>query len=206
MNFLYEYRLGQSKKFTQLGKGISISGETLVDSTGAAPAADSQGSGDLSPVCEDGAASIAYVAPKVPKLGGAYTIRLTAYQASGKVAWIDDSIKVLAVFSGAESGTNFFTNPPKIFFSEFTYANIDPSFGVKSYTSKGTPRNACLLVYDVAIKSASNATALETSITSEKLIQSAQGGGFGNSVRNILGASAVPTAIKCAPWVATYLW
>ena len=198
MKFTYTYKLGQSKKFVNLGSGVSIAGDTQVDIQGFLPTEEST---DLMEACDDGANSIAFISPKTPTQGGAYIIRLTAFEKNGKVAWIHDN-KVLKVKTGVESSANFFTNPPSIFFTQDTYANISPSSGVSAYTSKGNLRNACLLIYDIAVKGGKT----DGSITAGDLITSAQGGFFGVNVRGIIGQLAIPTAIKCAPWVATYMW
>lgn len=210
--FNFSYKLGQNKKFVSLGNGVSIPGDTQVDEQGFV--ADGEYSLDeygdlvdeygdlveLTNACDD-PERIAFISPKTPSVPGAYILKLTVYKKNGGVFWTDEE-KILAAFPGAESGKNFFTNPPNIFFNDQTYAYLSPSNGVKGYTSKGNPRNACLLIYDIAIKSARS----DISVKSADLISSAQGGFFGANVRSIIGNAAIPTAIKCSPWVATYLW
>jgi len=198
MKFTYSYKLGQSKKFLPLGSGISVPGDTQVDSSGEIPTEDSS---EISNACEDGAESIAFISPKTPDQGGAYILKINVYDNKGKEAWYAD-FKILAAYTGVESSKSFFTNPPNIFFTPQTYAYISPSSGVKAYTSSGNPRNACLIIYDVALKGAMT----DGTITSANLISSAQGGFFGANVRSIVGQLSIPTAIKCAPWIATYLW
>jgi hypothetical protein len=198
MNFKVSYKLGQSKKFATLGKGVSISGDTQVDAKGNIPTDLSLG---VMTACDGGAESVAFISPRTPNIGGSYIIRLEAYNGKGKAIWYDD-LKVLAAFTGAEKGSNFFTSPPNIVFTDETYAFLSPSSGVKGYTSEGNPRNACLLLYDIVLKSAKT----DVSTTATQLIASAQGGNFAISVRYVIGNAAIPTAIKCAPWIANYLW
>jgi len=205
--FTFSYRLGQSKKFVTLGSGVSISGTTLVDDSGnvvADPeAVDEYGNTvDSFPACDD-PGSIAYISPHTPGQGGAYLLRITVTQKKGGT-WSNDS-NVLAAYTGVESGSNFFTNPPTIYFNDLTNANIGsiPGSGrIKTYTSKGSPRNACLILYDIAVADGKK----DGSISAAQLIASAQSGGYGYDVRNLVGNLAIPTAIKCAPWIATYLW
>jgi len=212
LKFNFSYKLGQNKKFVSLGNGVSISGDTQVDDQGFV--ADTEYSVDEYgvPVDEYGdpvevmdacneSDRVAFISPKTPSAPGAYILKLTVYKKNGSVYWTDE-YQILAAYTGAESGTNFFTNPPNIFFTDQTYAYLTPSNGIKGYTSKGNPRNACLLIYDIAVKGARG----EEPIKSSDLISSAQGGFFGANVRSIIGSAAIPTAIKCAPWVATYLW
>jgi hypothetical protein len=198
MKFTYSFKLGQSSKFVSLGSGVSIPGDTQVDSYGEIPAEDTS---DLADACDDGADAVAFISPKTPRQGGAYIVKITTYDKKGKFAWNAD-FKVLATYTGVESTSNFFTNPPNIFFNEKTYAYISPSSGIKAYTSKGKGRNACLIIYDVALQGART----DCPIKSNDLISSAQSGFLGANVRGIVGQLAIPTAIKCAPWIATYLW
>jgi hypothetical protein len=206
--FTFSYRLGQSKKFVNLGSGVSIPGTTLVDDSGYVvvdpEAVDEYGEIiDSSPACDD-PGSIAYISPHTVDQGGAYVLRLTVTQKNKGGTWSDDS-NVLAAYSGVESGSSFFTNPPSVYFNEFTNANIGaiPGRGrIKTYTSKGSPRNACLILYDIAIAGGKR----DGSISSAQLIASAQSGSYGYDVRTLVGNLAIPTAIKCAPWIATYLW
>jgi hypothetical protein len=212
LKFNFSYKLGQNKKFVSLGNGVSISGDTQVDYQGHVadleytydengdPVDENGDPVELMNACND-SNLVAFISPKTPSTPGAYILKLTVYKKNGSVYWSDES-KILAAYTGAESGMNFFTNPPNIFFTDATYANLSPSNGIKGYTSKGAPRNACLLIYDIAIKGGRS----DGSITSSDLISSAQGGFFGANVRSIIGNAAIPTAIKCAPWVATYLW
>lgn len=206
--FTFSYRLGQSTKFVTLGSGVSILGTSLVDDSGNvvadSKAVDEYGNTvDSFPACDD-SGSIAYISPRTPTQGGAYVLRITVTQKNKRGTWSDES-NVLANYSGVESGSNFFTNPPAVYFNDFTNANIGsiPGRGrIKTYTSKGGPRNACLILYDIAIADGNK----DSSISAAQLIASAQSGGYGYDVRNLVGNLAIPTAIKCAPWIATYLW
>lgn len=212
LKFNFSYKLGQNKKFVSLGNGVSISGDTQVDEQGFVideeysfdeygdPVDEYGDPIELMSACDE-SERVAFISPKTPSLPGAYILKLTVYKKNGSVNWTDES-QILAAYTGAESGMNFFTNPPNIFFTDQTYAFLSPANGVKGYTSKGNPRNACLLIYDIAVKGARG----DAPIRSSDLISSAQGGFFGANVRSIIGNAAIPTAIKCAPWVATYLW
>ena len=212
--FTYSYKLGQSKKFIKLGSGVSVSGDTQVDEKGNIPTdttstlaqqdetvEETEDTSNLSNACDDGAKSVAYISPHTPGKGGALILRIIVFNKNGTEAWSTE-MKLLAAYTGIESGSSFFTNPPNLFFTSETYAYLSPSNGVKGYTSKGNKRNACLLIYDIAVKGART----DGSITANDLIGSAQGGFFGANVRSIIGNGAVPTAVKCAPWVATCLW
>lgn len=212
LKFNFSYKLGQNKKFVSLGNGVSISGDTQVDDQGYVVDTEYTFDENGDPIDEygdpielinacDESDRVAFISPKTPSTPGAYILKLTVYKKNGSVYWTNES-KILAAYTGAESGMNFFTNPPNIFFTDQTYAYLSPSNGIKGYTSKGAPRNACLLIYDIAVKGGRSGS----SITSSDLISSAQGGFFGANVRSIIGNAAIPTAIKCAPWVATYLW
>lgn len=212
LKFNFSYKLGQNKKFVSLGNGVSIPGDTQVDYQGYIAETEYSVDEFGNPIDEYGdyveltnackaSDSAAFISPKTPTSPGAYILKITVYKKNGSVYWIDE-FKILAANTGAESGLNFFTNPPNIFFTSQTYAYLSPSNGIKGYTSKGNPRNACLLIYDIAVQSAQS----DTSIKSSDLISSAQGGFFGANVRSIIGNAAIPTAIKCSPWIATYLW
>lgn len=205
--FGFSSKLGQSKKFISLGKGVSISGDTLVDRYGkvldevpAEGAVDEQGAPLGRAACED-PDSVAYILPSFPNLPGAYIIRLTVYAKGGGTLWTNDN-KILGAFTGAETGANFFQSPPNFYFNEVTNAYIS-SKRIKAYTNKGNPRNACLIIYDVVLKSSPYDDA---PIALPEIIQSMQGGNLGVSIRQYIGGLAIPTAIKCAPWIADYLW
>lgn len=214
--FTYSFKLGQAKNFVNLGSGVSVLGSTPIDENGnvltsastpsptdSSASAQSDGANSDNTqltACTD-QTSIAYISPNVPTQGGSYTIRLTVKNKNGTVAWTNDSL-VLNAKTGIESGSNFFTNPPNIYFTSDTYSYLSPSSGVIGYTSSGNPRNACLLIFDIAVK----AGRTDRPIYAADLITSAQQGSFGANIRSIIGNGAIPTAIKCSPWVATYLW
>lgn len=205
--FTYTAKLGQSKKFVTLGSGLSVSGDTLVDLAGnfvgESQESETSGESEVMMACPPSPSSsyVAYIAPTMFSAAGAWTVKLTIYKSNGAVL-LTETYYMLNEKLGIDSSSSFFTNPPNIFFNNFTYANIPTRFGIKSYTDSGKPRNACLLVYDLSLKGITGSGSVSTS----DLTKSLQGGSFGANVKAILGNAAIPTALKCAPWVATYMW
>lgn len=195
------WKYGQAKAFTRIETIRSISGATLLNEEGQLHTDADLEYGDVGhPICENGEAEVAFVSTKVPTAGGAYNMRWALYNSAGKFLWNWD-MKVLKLKTGLESGSSFFSNPPSYTFPSSAYTAASYS-GLVAYTSKGAKRNACLIFYDIALRYASG----ESSIYSRDLVSSLQRGSLGMAVRDQLGSSAIPTAIKCSPWVADYLW
>jgi len=199
------YKLGQSRTFVKLETVLGVPGDSLVDSDGnllEEGAVDENG--DLiegTPACENGASDVAFVSTKLLTSPGSYIVRWGMYSKSGKFLWNEDE-KVLNARKGADSGASFFTNPPNLYFNSYVSQNINPSIGVHAYTSKGKVRNACLVLYDLALAGMRS----DFHARASDLIQSLQGGYFGVNVRSNIGSAGIPIALKCSPWIANYLW
>lgn len=195
------YKLGQSKKWIVLETVSGIPGDTLVDDEG-----NPDESEDATMVCEDGADDIGFVLSKLPGGGGgAYLVKFDGLDKSGKKVIWSDTDKVLGAYSGIQSTSSFFTNPPSVTLPNYVYENLPPSLGIKAYTNSGKPRHACLIFYDLVLKSAAYS---EKSVYAQDIISSAQGGWLGSNIRQTMGTSGgtIQSAIKCAPWIAEYLW
>jgi hypothetical protein len=197
----FSYKLGQSKKWIVLETVSGIPGDTLVDDEG-----NPDESEDATTVCDDGADDIGFVLSKLPGGGGgAYLIKYDLLDKSGKKVIWSETDKVLGAYSGIQSTSSFFTNPPNVSLPNYVYENLSPSLGIKAFTNSGKPRHACLIFYDLVLSSVSHKT---ESIYAQDIISSAQGGWLGANIRETMGTSGgtIQGAIKCANWIAEYLW
>lgn len=194
------YQLGQSKKWVPLQTVTGISGGTLVDSQGNLDDSES-----ATPACNNGDNEIAFILPKVPVGGGAFIVKWEGLSKNGKSVIWRNTEKVLGAYTGIQSTSSFFTNPPNVTLPSYVYENLPPSLGIKAYTNSGKPRHACLIFYDLVLKSFSTSNG---SIYASDIINSAQGGWYGANIRQSMGTSGgtIQAAIKCAPWIAEYLW
>jgi hypothetical protein len=197
----FSYKLGQSKKWVVLETMVGISGDTLVDDEG-----NLDDSEDATMVCDDGADNVGFVLSKLPGgEGGSYLIKYEGLDKSGKKVIWSNTDKLLGAYSGIQSTSSFFTNPPNVSLPKYVYENLPPSLGIKAYTNSGKPRHACLIFYDLVLKSSGYS---QESIYAKDIISSAQGGWLGANIRQTMGTSGgtIQSAIKCAPWIAEYLW
>ena len=195
------YLVGQSKKWNTLETVQGIPGDTLVNSQG-----EQDDSEDSFEACDDGASAVAVILTKMPGGdGGSYLVKYDNMSISGKKFLWSTTNKVLGAYTGIQTTSAFFTNPPKVVLPNYVYENLPPSLGIKAYTQSGKPRHACLIFYDLVLKSFKNS---DESVYSKEIVNSAQGGWLGANIRQTMGTSGgtIQTAIKCAPWIAEYLW
>jgi hypothetical protein len=204
-------KLGQSKTFKKIDTIFGISGDTLVDLQNGAiidpdNPVDDEGNPidengnviDASSACNNGVADVAFISNYLPNLGGSHIVRFAQYTKAGKFLWNDDE-KVLVAALGIDSGTSFFTSPPKLSFSSTVLSSLR---GIKAYTNSGAPRNACLIVYDIVLKGSRT----DGSTYARDIVSSAQNGYLGVSLRSYLGGTGVQVALKCASWIGDYIW
>ena len=206
----FSVKLGQVSGYKTLGKAVGLPGNTLVNSENGKPIDLNQTDGNGNYVdsdgyqietmeaCDGGSNDVAFISPKTPSTPGAYSLKIAMHTSSGRFLWNDYS-KVLQADIGADYGTSYFTNPPAIYFSSSTYTYMGSGYGLIPYTSRGSKRNACLVIRDFIFST------VNVSLTKQDIIYSAQRGNLRTNLSTYINASAPPIAIKCAPWMADYL-